>query len=369
MPSWRYFTFVLMYLAVGSYCARASSLCSAYLRVQVNSSSGLNTSLANGLFGRESPRHALTGPVLLADPVDACSPTTHFGPHGALMEPGWIALIKRNDCTFTEKINKAAEHQAAAAVIYNNDDETENTLLQMSHPGTFIVAVMIGNADGAALARLLQEGVSITMEIKVGQVFEPIMGHYSIFLISISFIIIAAAAASYFTYYTARRLYRARVQDRMQKRMKAKAKAAISRLQTRTLAHGDQECVGSDDDSCAVCIEVYKPGDIVSVLTCSHYFHKVCIEPWLLEHRTCPMCKCDVLKALGVQVDDNSPPDLLSSTTEDSLTHINTERNTYINTHSSTHIESVSLTLNDAVPSGYESTNSAGDTQNGTAVV
>ncbi|KAG7270040.1 hypothetical protein CRUP_036867 [Coryphaenoides rupestris] len=25
-------------------------------------------------------------------------------------------------------------------------------------------------------------------------------------------------------------------------------------------------------------------------------FHKVCIEPWLLDKRTCPMCKCDILK-------------------------------------------------------------------------
>jgi len=35
---------------------------------------------------------------------------------------------------------------------------------------------------------------------------------------------------------------------------------------------------------------------------CSHFFHRSCIEPWLLEHRTCPMCKCDILKALGVEV-------------------------------------------------------------------
>ncbi len=38
------------------------------------------------------------------------------------------------------------------------------------------------------------------------------------------------------------------------------------------------------------------------VCVCSHFFHKSCIEPWLLEHRTCPMCKCDILKALGVEV-------------------------------------------------------------------
>nr|CAD7415159.1 unnamed protein product [Timema poppensis] len=30
-----------------------------------------------------------------------------------------------------------------------------------------------------------------------------------------------------------------------------------------------------------------------------HEFHKTCIDPWLLEHHTCPMCKMDILKHYG----------------------------------------------------------------------
>lgn len=33
-----------------------------------------------------------------------------------------------------------------------------------------------------------------------------------------------------------------------------------------------------------------------------HVFHKNCVDPWLLEHRTCPMCKMNILKALGIPV-------------------------------------------------------------------
>lgn len=33
-----------------------------------------------------------------------------------------------------------------------------------------------------------------------------------------------------------------------------------------------------------------------------HEFHKVCVDPWLLEHRTCPMCKMDILKHYGYVV-------------------------------------------------------------------
>ncbi|KAI9513565.1 hypothetical protein NQZ68_042426, partial [Dissostichus eleginoides] len=31
-----------------------------------------------------------------------------------------------------------------------------------------------------------------------------------------------------------------------------------------------------------------------------HVFHKVCVDPWLNEHCTCPMCKLNILKALGI---------------------------------------------------------------------
>ena len=34
--------------------------------------------------------------------------------------------------------------------------------------------------------------------------------------------------------------------------------------------------------------------------TSRHEFHKACVDPWLLEHRTCPMCKLNILKALGM---------------------------------------------------------------------
>jgi hypothetical protein len=58
----------------------------------------------------------------------------------------------------------------------------------------------------------------------------------------------------------------------------------------------------SEAECCAVCIEPYKASDVVRLLPCRHEFHKVCVDPWLLEHRTCPMCKMDILKHYGYVV-------------------------------------------------------------------
>jgi hypothetical protein len=49
---------------------------------------------------------------------------------------------------------------------------------------------------------------------------------------------------------------------------------------------------------CAVCLESYKAGDILSWSTnmlCKHVFHFNCIVPWLLKNNFCPMCRTDLL--------------------------------------------------------------------------
>eukprot|EP00041_Stephanoeca_diplocostata_P024755 m.636300 g.636300 ORF g.636300 m.636300 type:complete len:537 (-) comp22590_c0_seq1:110-1720(-) len=55
-------------------------------------------------------------------------------------------------------------------------------------------------------------------------------------------------------------------------------------------------------ETCVICIETYEEGDVVRELPCAHEFHVECIDPWLAEHHTCPLCKLDILES------STSPP-------------------------------------------------------------
>ncbi|XP_069799059.1 E3 ubiquitin-protein ligase RNF128 isoform X1 [Dendropsophus ebraccatus] len=265
-----------------------------------------------GVYGHDSPVDRAYGLVLLpksrhlsptSNPM--CPPYLNFSLPENYNGP-WIALIQRGGCTFSEKIKAAAEAGAKAVVIYNNEGN-ENGVFEMSHPGTKdTIAIMIGFIKGMEIVQLVRSHIQVTMVIEVGKRHGSWMNHYSIFFVSISFFVVTAATVGYFIFYSARRWRHTRAQNQKMKKLKDEAKKAIGRLELRTIKQGDK-VLGPDGDSCAVCIEPYKANDVVRILTCNHFFHKNCIDPWLLEHRTCPMCKCDILKSLGIAADEEEP--------------------------------------------------------------
>lgn len=251
-----------------------------------------------GLFGRNSDLRETSGSVVLpTGDLEGCGSGPIYSHNNSTF---WIALVKRGNCTFSEKINAAKRHGAAAVVVFNADG-SGNSTSHMFHPEAVdIVAIMIGNNQGMEVVKLLRNGTDVEMVIEPGKPHGPWVDTYWLYLLSIAFFIVTAASVTYFIFLSASRLYRLRRHRRNEQRLKSKAKKAIRCLQVRTLTRDDEEA-NSESHMCAVCIESYRIGDVVTVLTCDHIFHKACIEPWLLEKRTCPMCKCDILKALGVE--------------------------------------------------------------------
>ncbi|XP_066325414.1 RING-H2 finger protein ATL39-like [Miscanthus floridulus] len=49
-------------------------------------------------------------------------------------------------------------------------------------------------------------------------------------------------------------------------------------------------------EPCSVCLEDVQAGEMVRQLpACKHLFHVGCIDMWLHSHRTCPVCRCNLL--------------------------------------------------------------------------
>ncbi|KAL6888164.1 hypothetical protein ACP4OV_009190 [Aristida adscensionis] len=80
--------------------------------------------------------------------------------------------------------------------------------------------------------------------------------------------------------------------------------AAINALPTFAYA-AKQKGAGEDDDveagaaggePCSVCLEDVQAGETARQLpACKHVFHVECIDMWLHTHRTCPVCRCNVV--------------------------------------------------------------------------
>ncbi|XP_034984577.1 RING finger protein 148 [Zootoca vivipara] len=245
--------------------------------------------LENGVFAKASPLKKVSGVVVPPEGLhqNACSSFTHF--KKPANGDSWLALIMRGRCSFAKQITMATERGAAGVIIYNYPG-TGNAIFPMHNFGAEgIVSVMISNLKGIDLLHLAQNGIQVRVTIDVGKHHYPWITHYmgTIF-------VFASLAVAYCTCYSATRLRRSRnlVQRCPQE---LDIDKAMNYLELRTLKKDDKE-VGSSGESCAVCLEMYKPKDITRVLHCRHLFHKACVDPWLLNHQTCPVCKWDMLR-------------------------------------------------------------------------
>ncbi|CAG08175.1 unnamed protein product, partial [Tetraodon nigroviridis] len=95
-------------------------------------------------------------------------------------------------------------------------------------------------------------------------------------------------------------------QRRSQSSMNRMAIQALEKMETRKFkAKGkglsESSCGASDSLSssstsdCAICLEKYMDGEELRVIPCAHRFHKKCVDPWLLQHHTCPHCRHNII--------------------------------------------------------------------------
>jgi hypothetical protein len=95
------------------------------------------------------------GPTALvsARAVDGGASALGCEPFSSLAFDGAVALIPRGECTFSTKVENAADAGAVAVVVYNDDPGAQP--ITMGGNAVSIPAVQIGNPDGAMLEEFL----------------------------------------------------------------------------------------------------------------------------------------------------------------------------------------------------------------------
>ncbi|XP_016145405.1 RING finger protein 150-like [Sinocyclocheilus grahami] len=223
-----------------------------------------------GRYGEHSPKRDARGfvfiPSLLQD-RQVCDSNTKFPlPHPSIP---WIALIAIGNCTYREKIRYAAALNASAVVIFNVGSSNSNETITMPHHGTGdVVAIMIPEPKGREIMALLEKNITVTMHITIGtRNLQKYVSRTSVVFVSISFIVLMIISLAWLVFYYIQRFRYANTRDHNQRRLGDAAKKAISKLQVRTIRKGDKETEWGFDN-CAVCIEDYKPNDVVRILPC-----------------------------------------------------------------------------------------------------
>uniref|UniRef100_A0A0D9WSC6 RING-type E3 ubiquitin transferase n=1 Tax=Leersia perrieri TaxID=77586 RepID=A0A0D9WSC6_9ORYZ len=69
------------------------------------------------------------------------------------------------------------------------------------------------------------------------------------------------------------------------------ARAAVERLQVVAIGGEEEE---EAEKGCAVCKDGIARGELATRLPCAHFYHGVCIEPWLAIRNSCPVCRYEL---------------------------------------------------------------------------
>jgi len=72
------------------------------------------------------------------------------------------------------------------------------------------------------------------------------------------------------------------------------APEVISNLPTRKISRAPGAPPPADSESCSICMADYEDGEELRVLPCRHEFHSSCVDVWLRQNPTCPLCRKNV---------------------------------------------------------------------------
>ncbi|CAF0718283.1 unnamed protein product [Adineta steineri] len=233
-----------------------------------------------------------------------------------------IAIIQRGgNCTFSVKITRAKQYGATAVIIYDPQNSGFD-MYNMVHNNSDILSVYVQKSIGSLLFNIARDNrTQLNISLQPLDMDYDDFNHENIWFgsqsatifIAVSICILISLCISWLIFYYCQQRRARTTKDRLQNRLSNAAKKALTKI---PLIHVTEN--PSTEESCVICLDSIKTGDTVRQLVCGHTFHHHCVDPWLLNHRHCPLCNLDILAAYRISL-----PSTISRRRQSNVNNIN----------------------------------------------
>uniref|UniRef100_A0A1A8QWY8 E3 ubiquitin-protein ligase ZNRF3 n=2 Tax=Nothobranchius rachovii TaxID=451742 RepID=A0A1A8QWY8_9TELE len=298
---------LLLWLAAASL-GSALAKDTAFVEVVLFESSpnGDYTTYTTGLQGRFSKAGATIsaeGEIVQMHPLGLCNNNDEED----LYEYGWVGVVKLEQpeldpsCLTVLGKAKRAVQRGATAVIFDVSENPDaiDQLNQVAEDPLKRPVVYVKGNDAVKLMNIVNKQKVARARIQHRQPRQPTeyfdMGIFLAFFVVVSLVCLIL-------------LIKIKLkQRRSQSSMNRMAIQALEKMETRKFkakGKGQRESScgasdslsGSSTSDCAICLEKYIDGEELRVIPCAHRFHKKCVDPWLLQHHTCPHCRHNIIE-------------------------------------------------------------------------
>ncbi|XP_051891777.1 E3 ubiquitin-protein ligase RNF43 isoform X2 [Pristis pectinata] len=270
-----------------------------------------------GHFAGAGMRVAAEGKLLQFHPLWLCNTS-----EDEQQDYGFVSMIKlerpdRDPHPCLSLFNKAkfAIQRGATAVIFDVTDDSSAVGQLKQNPEDLLPrpVILIQGLDAAQLMNVINTNGEAVVRIHVKNDMPAYdVGILMTLIVAFSVVVMILAVRIKCK------------QNRTRNSLQQQTINAISRLATRRyrsrcrpLGHERQSSLDSQASSmsepvCAICLEEFAEGQDLRIISCFHEFHKECVDPWLLQHRTCPLCMYNIIEGSSTiaqqEVHDQATP-------------------------------------------------------------
>ncbi|NXP54973.1 RNF43 ligase, partial [Heliornis fulica] len=235
------------------------------------------------------------GKLLQSHPLSLCN--TSEDEH---TESGFITIVKLeqpdrdpNPCLSLANKAKLAGERGARAILFDITDD-ESAADQLRKPrGLSQPVVLIRGHDAELLMGVVNKNREAHVKIEVKE--PPAWPDYDVWIL---LTVVSTVVVIILIFVVRTKCQLNRTQDSMQQQtMQAIGQLATRKYQARCrqASRWDSASSCSSAPVCAICLEEFTEGQELRIISCSHEFHRECVDPWLQQHHTCPLCMFNIL--------------------------------------------------------------------------